>query len=128
MTVWLPTTCPTDPLSVCKIGAAAVTSIHVTVGDVAASGGYYISMGCQKIYAEPGTLTGSIGVIGGKLTYGGLYDTLGIKTEVIRRGRPAWSSDITCTPTTSAILIRSHRMACISARLYFMTGHWPVVK
>jgi protease-4 len=43
-------------------------------------------MGCQKIWAEPGTLTGSIGVVGGKLTYGGLYDLAGIKTEVIKRG------------------------------------------
>ena len=39
--------------------------------DIAASGGYYISMGCDKIYAEPGTLTGSIGVVGGKLVMKG---------------------------------------------------------
>jgi protease-4 len=61
--------------------------VIASMGDVAASGGYYISMGCQKIYAEPGTLTGSIGVVGGKMTFGGLYDTIGIKTEVIRRGQ-----------------------------------------
>src|SRR5206468_3268434 len=39
--------------------------------------------------AEPGTLTGSIGVIGGKMTFGGLYDTIGLKTEVIKRGQHA---------------------------------------
>ena len=56
------------------------------MGDVAGSGGYYIAMGAKKIYAAPGTLTGSIGVIGGKLVTRGLYDKLGLNTEVIARG------------------------------------------
>src|SRR5262249_21374951 len=60
-----------------------------SMSDVAASGGYYISMAAQKIYAEPGTLTGSIGVFGGKVTLGGLYDKVGLKTEVISRGANA---------------------------------------
>ena len=47
------------------------------MGNVAGSGGYYIAMGAEKIFAEPGTLTGSIGVVGGKLVTGGLYDKLG---------------------------------------------------
>ena len=42
--------------------------------------------GRQKIYAAPGTLTGSIGVIGGKLVTRGLYDKLGLNKEVIARG------------------------------------------
>ncbi len=41
--------------------------IVASMGDIAASGGYYISMGCSKIFAEPGTLTGSIGVVSGKV-------------------------------------------------------------
>lgn len=57
-----------------------------SMGDVAGSGGYYIAMGAKKIYAEPGTLTGSIGVIGGKPVFKGLYDKLGLNTEVISRG------------------------------------------
>ena len=57
------------------------------MGDVAASGGYYISMGAKKIYAEPGTLTGSIGVVGGKLALNGLFDKVGITTDVISRGK-----------------------------------------
>jgi len=61
--------------------------VLASMGDTAASGGYYISMGCDKIYAEPGTLTGSIGVVGGKLVLGGLYDKVGLKTEIISRGR-----------------------------------------
>ena len=43
-------------------------------------------MGAKKIIAAPGTLTGSIGVIGGKLVTRGLYDKLGMNTEVISRG------------------------------------------
>ena len=63
--------------------------IVASMSDVAASGGYYISMAANKIYAEPGTLTGSIGVVGGKLTLGGLYDKIGIKTETLSRGANA---------------------------------------
>jgi len=61
--------------------------VVASMGDVAASGGYYISMACPKIYAEPGTLTGSIGVVGGKVCTGGLTDWVGLKTEVISRGK-----------------------------------------
>lgn len=60
--------------------------IVASMGDVAASGGYYISMGADRIFAEPGTVTGSIGVVGGKLAMKGVYDRLGIDTESISRG------------------------------------------
>ncbi len=49
-----------------------------SMSDVAGSGGYYIAMGAKKIIAAPGTLTGSIGVIGGKMVTRGLYDKLGL--------------------------------------------------
>jgi protease-4 len=61
--------------------------IVASMGDVAASGGYYIAMGADKIVAAPGTITGSIGVVGGKLAIRGLYDKIGITTETIERGR-----------------------------------------
>ncbi len=61
--------------------------IVASMGDVAASGGYYIAMGTDKIVAEPGTVTGSIGVVGGKLAMSGLYDKIGITTDKITRGR-----------------------------------------
>jgi protease IV len=61
--------------------------VVVSMGDVAASGGYYISMGANRIFAEPGTLTGSIGVVGGKVAIGGLLDKIGITTSVISRGK-----------------------------------------
>jgi protease-4 len=61
--------------------------VIVSMGDVAASGGYYISMGAKRIFAEPGTLTGSIGVVGGKVAIGGLLEKVGITTSVISRGQ-----------------------------------------
>jgi protease-4 len=61
--------------------------IVASMGDIAASGGYYISMGCTKILAEPGTLTGSIGVVGGKLALKGLFDKIGVTTDSISRGK-----------------------------------------
>jgi protease-4 len=61
--------------------------VIASMSDVAGSGGYYICMSAKKIYAEPGTITGSIGVVGGKLALGGLWHRAGIKTEVLSRGR-----------------------------------------
>lgn len=59
----------------------------VSMGDVAASGGYYISMGANRVFADPGTITGSIGVVGGKFALNGLYNKIGITTDVISRGK-----------------------------------------
>jgi protease-4 len=61
--------------------------VIVSMGDVAASGGYYISMGADRIFAEPGTLTGSIGVVGGKIALNGLFNKVGITTTVLSRGK-----------------------------------------
>jgi protease-4 len=61
--------------------------VVASMGDVAASGGYYIAMGADRIFAEPGTLTGSIGVVGGKLALDGLFRKVGITTSVISRGK-----------------------------------------
>lgn len=61
--------------------------VIASMGDVAASGGYYIAMGCDQIFAEPSTVTGSIGVVGGKLVMRGLNDKVGITTDVIQRGK-----------------------------------------
>ena len=67
--------------------------IVASMGDVAASGGYYIAMGAKKIIAEPGTVTGSIGVVGGKIALKGLMDKVGVNTEIISRGKNSgWQS------------------------------------
>ena len=66
-----------------KAGKPVVASMS----DVAGSGGYYIAMNADAIVAHPATITGSIGVIGGKLSLRGLYDKIGIKKEVFRRGK-----------------------------------------
>jgi len=61
--------------------------IVASMSDVAASGGYYISMGADRIFAEPGTLTGSIGVTGGKFVLAGLMDKLGVATDTVAVGK-----------------------------------------
>ena len=63
--------------------------VIVSMGDYAASGGYYVSMGADHILAQPGTLTGSIGVFSGKFNLRGLYEKLGLSKELIARGRNA---------------------------------------
>lgn len=63
--------------------------VIVSMGQMAASGGYYISVGADRIFAEPATLTGSIGVVGGKLAVRGLMEKVGIRPEVVQRGRNA---------------------------------------
>jgi protease-4 len=61
--------------------------VVVSMGAVAASGGYYISAPATKIVANPGTLTGSIGVIMEIPNIKGLMEKIGVKTEVIKSGR-----------------------------------------
>ncbi|MBI5155617.1 signal peptide peptidase SppA [Candidatus Poribacteria bacterium] len=60
--------------------------VVVSMGNVAASGGYYISMGADHIVAEPTTITGSIGVIGGRFVLGGTYEKLGVSKQTLRVG------------------------------------------
>jgi protease-4 len=61
----------------------------VSMGGVAASGGYYISCPGDDILASPGTITGSIGVVFGKVDLSGLYDKIGLRDITIKRGRHA---------------------------------------
>lgn len=61
----------------------------VSMSDLAASGGYYIAMPGQVIVAQPSTLTGSIGIFGGKLVPGGAYEKLGANIESTSIGRNA---------------------------------------
>jgi protease-4 len=61
----------------------------ISMSDVAASGGYYIAMTGDPVIAWPNTITGSIGVIYGKLNLAGLYGKIGIDSEILKRGRNA---------------------------------------
>ena len=63
--------------------------VVVSMSDVAASGGYYISASASKIVAQPSTITGSIGVVAGKPVMRGFYDWLGISNEYVLRGKTA---------------------------------------
>jgi len=61
----------------------------ISMSDLAASGGYYISMSGDPVLSYPNTFTGSIGVIFGKVNAKGLYEKLGIDVDVLKRGRYA---------------------------------------
>jgi len=56
-------------------------------GDVSASGGYYVASACDKIMAQPGTITGSIGVIFNTSNFEGLFKKIGYRSEVIKSGK-----------------------------------------
>jgi protease IV len=81
--------------------AAAKKPVIVSMGGLAASGGYYISTPATRIFAQPDTLTGSIGVVGGKIVVGPALARLGVHVEEIGRGKRAligspvrpWSAD-----------------------------------
>jgi protease-4 len=63
--------------------------VIVSMGDVAGSGGYYVAMAADKIVAEPGTITASIGVLGGKMLTSGLWDKIGLSWDEVHQGNNA---------------------------------------
>lgn len=63
--------------------------VFISMGDVAASGGYWVAANGVRIYAEPGTVTGSIGVFSGFFSFGGLLDKVGVTTQTLKRGEHA---------------------------------------
>jgi protease IV len=71
--------------------------IVVSMGNYAASGGYYIATAGDWIVAEPSTLTGSIGVFGGKVTFGGTYDWAGLTQATYKRGQNSDLLSLTST-------------------------------
>lgn len=80
--------------------------VVVSMGTLAASGGYYISCNADKIFALPGSITGSIGVFNLRLITEGLYNKLGIRRQTVKRGEHAdLLSDIReATPEEDSIL------------------------
>ncbi len=71
----------------------------VSMGAEAASGGYYISTAGREIIADPGTIAGSIGVVGGKVVLGGLFKKIGLHIQTFSMGKNAAMFDST-TPFT----------------------------
>ncbi|MBF0292827.1 MAG: signal peptide peptidase SppA [Nitrospinae bacterium] len=67
--------------------AAAKKPVVASMGAVAASGGYYVAAACNKIVANPGTITGSIGVIMMFSTSFDLMDKIGLKAVVVKSGK-----------------------------------------
>ena len=78
--------------------------VVASMGAVAASGGYYVSMDADAIVANPGTITGSIGVMSGKLVVRDLKDRLGVGSDTVRTNANAdvWSVDELFTPEQQA--------------------------
>src|SRR4029077_1116338 len=58
----------------------------VSCGSMAARGGYYIAAPAERIFAQPSTLIGSIGVVGGKIVMKGFYDWIGVSSFKYTRG------------------------------------------
>ncbi|HXY77235.1 MAG TPA: signal peptide peptidase SppA [Candidatus Acidoferrales bacterium] len=63
--------------------------VIVSMGNLAGSGGYFVAMAADKIVAEPGTITASIGVLGGKMLTSGLWDKVGFSWDEVHQGENA---------------------------------------
>ncbi len=63
--------------------------VIVSMGDLAGSGGYFVAMAADKIVAQPGTITASIGVLGGKMLTSGLWDKVGLSWDEVHQGSNA---------------------------------------
>jgi protease IV len=85
---------------------AAGKPVIASMGEVAASGGYWIAMDASSIVARPATLTGSIGVLAGKPVLAGLWDKLGVEWGTVQRGESAsmWSLNKPFSPQGRARL------------------------
>ena len=63
--------------------------VIVSMGNLAGSGGYFVAMAADKIVAQPGTITASIGVLGGKMLTSGLWDKVGLSWDEVHQGASA---------------------------------------
>jgi len=90
---------------VCRIRTAG-KPVVASMGAVAASGGYYVSMSADAIVASPGTITGSIGVVTGKLVTRELKERLGVGSDSVRTNAnaDAWSGNSPFTPEQHALV------------------------
>ena len=84
-----------------------VKPVVVSMSDVAASGGYWVSMGSDGIVAQPATITGSIGVVSGKFVMKGMMDWIELNQDVMKRGANAdmWSGYSRFSPEQEQIIV-----------------------
>ena len=89
----------------CRVREAG-KPVVASMGGVAASGGYYVAMAAETIIANPGTITGSIGVVTGKLVARDLKDRLGVGSDSVRTNinADAWSPNAPFTPAQHAMV------------------------
>ncbi|HWE01417.1 MAG TPA: signal peptide peptidase SppA [Tepidisphaeraceae bacterium] len=69
--------------------AAEKKPVIISIGGMAASGGYYLASAGDKIYADPSAIVGSIGVVGGKFVFKGISEWVGVHTETFSKGKNA---------------------------------------
>ena len=82
--------------------------VLASIGDVAASGGYYIASASDRIFAHPNSLVGSIGVIGGKFNIQPLTEKIGVSSFVLQRGaNAAWSVPVRTLTETERKAVES---------------------
>lgn len=86
---------------------SAVKPMVISMSDVAASGGYYISMTGDSVVAYPDTITGSIGVLYARPVVRGLFDKLGIQADLLSRGKLA-DMDAVTQPLSDAARQKLH--------------------
>jgi protease-4 len=74
--------------------------VIVSMGDLAGSGGYFVAMDADKIVAQPGTITASIGVLGGKFLTSGFWKKVGLSWDQVHNGANAaiWTSTMDYSP------------------------------
>ncbi|MBB6120766.1 signal peptide peptidase SppA [Nocardiopsis algeriensis] len=77
-----------------ELTSRAGKPVVAVMGDVAGSGGYYVTLGADAIVAQPGTLTGSIGVITGKPVLGPLLERYGVTSDAVSTGPHAGMFDL----------------------------------
>ncbi len=99
-----------------KLLSAAKPTV-ISMSDVAASGGYYISMTGDSVVAYPDTITGSIGVLYARPVVHGLFDKLGIQADLLSRGKLA-DMDAVTQPLSDAARQKLHESIASTYKLF----------
>jgi len=88
--------------------AAKAKPLVVSIADYGASGGFYVTLGADSVFVNPLSLVGSIGIFAGKFSLGGLYEKIGLHTDVFSRGRNSglFSASQSWSPTERAVIER----------------------